>query len=124
MSLVGDVEQIMIKVLDETADKAVNIMRAESPQAGKNPWTTGTLAASVHKTNTGKFTRTVGSDLFYAKFVQNGRGTVTPQRVYRHPWDEAPSLYLKGLGFWMRPGQSAAPAPAQHVVEKTIAKLP
>ncbi len=128
MSLKGDIEQIMIKELDRISDKATRIMRAESPQRGKNPWTTGALAASVHKETTGRFTRTVGSNLEYAKYVQNGRGPVSPKNYFRYDIfgrrDDEPSLYLKGLGFWMPPGESVGPAPAQHVVEKTIAKLP
>lgn len=123
MSLKGDIDKIIVKELDRVADKAVVIMRAESPQRGKNPWTTGALAASVHKEVTGERERVVGSWLYYAKFVQDGRGVVRPKRVYHHPWDEEPSLYMKGLGFWLRPGQPANSAPAQHIVEKTLAKL-
>lgn len=115
MSLRSDLEQIMIKELDRVSDEAVTIMRAESPQKGKNPWTTGALAASVHKETVDKFTRTVGSDLEYAKYVQNGRGPVYPKPD--NPWG---AVYLKGLNVW-RP--AAGSAPAQHVVEKTLAKL-
>ena len=111
-SLVNEILDGAKKELDRIADEAVTIMSAECPQAGKNPWTTGALAASIHKEDTGEFSRDVGTDLDYAKFVEHGRGDVKPVR--------AKTLFLKGLNIRT---DYASFAPAQNFVEKTIAKL-
>lgn len=111
-SLVKDIKDQAKKELDRIADDAVTIMRSEVPQAGKNPWSTGKLAASITKESGGEFVRYVGTNLFYAKFVENGRGDVRPVN--------AKALYLKGLNIWT---DYASYAPAQNFLEKTIAKL-
>lgn len=111
-SIAEEIRQGALKELDRIADEAVEIMRSECPQKGKNVWTTGNLAKSIHKESEGEFVRLVGTDVPYAKFVEHGRRDVRPVR--------AKALYLKGLNIWT---DYASFAPAQNFVEKTIAKL-
>lgn len=111
-SLVEDIKDGAKKELDRIADEAVDIMKAEVPQAGEHPWSTGNLAKSIHKESEGEFVRYVGSNLGYARFVEHGRRDVKPVN--------AKALYLKGLNIWT---DYASFAPAQNFLEKTIAKL-
>lgn len=120
-SVENEIRKGAIEILDQKAEDAVIIMRNKAPAPGKNPFSHGALRDSIHKENTGEFSRAVGTSITgengfcYARSVNDGRGSVFPKPG--NPWGK---VYLKGLDIW-RP--VAGPARAQHFVEDTANAL-
>lgn len=96
---------------EEIASKGQSIMKSYVVQTCNKGFATGSLAGSITKVQESEFGWKVGSPLDYASYVDEGRDEVWPVRK--------PALYLKGLNFWMPPGEPVGPADAKHFVEKT-----
>ena len=103
------------KEFKETAENAERIMKSQVTITCNKGFATGALRDSIQKVQESEYGWKVGSPLDYASYVNDGRDAVWPVRK--------PALYLKGLDFWMPPGQPVGPAAAKHFVEKTAAKL-
>lgn len=108
-NLEAEIEKLAKEELERVADQAVSIMKAET---SGGPYSEGYLSMSIIKLETGDLEREVGTDVEYAKYVENGRGPVFPKN--------GKALYLKGLDIFRA---YASFAPAQNFLEKTIAKL-
>lgn len=96
---------------ERIADDGRVIMRDYVVRTCNKGFATGQLAGSIVKVQESEFGWKVGSPLDYASYVDEGRDAVWPVRK--------PALYLKGLNFWMPPGEPVGPAAAKHFVEKT-----
>lgn len=72
----------------------------------------GRLRNSIHAEKISDRKYWVGTNLFYGKFVENGRGPVSPVNKKALYWYNIP-----------HPVAHAGPAKAQHIVDEAIKKL-
>lgn len=111
MSLLSECEDALTEELTERVHQAEVFMKADIRNKVNKAWSTGALEASIHTEKIGEWTWRVGSSLDYAYIANYGRGVVKPKN--------SPSLYLKGLDFWMPPGRMVRPAWGDHFLEAT-----
>ena len=95
------------KLGERIAYAGENIMVSEVPVRS------GSLQQSIHHEQTGSSTWFVGTDVFYAYYVENGRGVVKPVRKKVLHWIDGGDVFAKRAG----------PAKANDFVGRTAAKL-
>ena len=78
------------------------------------PKKTGALRNSIHAEKLSDKMYWVGTHMYYGKYVESGRGPVSPKLKRALYWPDI----LGG-----RPVAHAGPAKAQHIVEKAISQL-
>lgn len=106
LSLYDDITERCRVLSEQLVEEGVEVMKHEVPVKS------GDLQASIHSETISDHSWFIGTDIFYAKFVSQGRGPVYPVVKQALYWPE-----LK------HPVGRAGPARSNKFVERTVAHI-
>lgn len=106
LSLYDDITERCVQLARELVREGTAIMKTEVPVKS------GQLQGSVHSEEMSDHSWFIGTDKYYAEYVENGRGPVFPVRKKALYWPEL-----------SHPVAKAGPAPANDFVGRTAKQI-
>lgn len=94
-NMVGKVEGGAGGLMSEIASLSRNMQISALDSYGSNK--SGTLAGSITEEVSGNSAR-IGTDLFYAQFLHDGRGSVTASGNVLHFFNDGEEVFVKSVG--------------------------